>query len=177
MYIINMISRGDRSVKREGKSMRMQWNKVVLAMVVLMSLMFLAPMEASAGEVTSGTIGDNGGLQWTYDSETQTLVLTGEDSLSAEFETVFTQNWDVVGGPFYDICDKFDRRVLRDCTLVGDCSGAFMGLVDVQYIEFENVDTSQVTDMSEMFFYCNGLTSLDVSSFDTSQVTDMSDMF
>ena len=46
--------------------------------------------------------------------------------------------------------------------------------------EIENLnllDTSQVADMSEMFSYCSGLTSLDLSNFDTSQVTDMSRIF
>ena len=41
----------------------------------------------------------------------------------------------------------------------------------------ENLDTSQVTDMSEMFYNCMGLTSLNLSNWDTSQVTDMSLMF
>ena len=40
-----------------------------------------------------------------------------------------------------------------------------------------NLDTSQVTNMSNMFYACMGLTSLDLSNFDTSQVTNMSDMF
>ena len=35
-------------------------------------------------------------------------------------------------------------------------------------------NTSNVKDMSEMFYGCNKLTSLDVSSWDTSAVTDMS---
>ena len=46
--------------------------------------------------------------------------------------------------------------------------------------EIENInllDTSNVTNMSRMFFGCSGLTSLDVSKFDTSQVTNMSSMF
>ncbi len=40
-----------------------------------------------------------------------------------------------------------------------------------------NLDTSRVTDMSGMFYYCRSLTSLDVSNFDTSKVTNMSNMF
>ena len=40
-----------------------------------------------------------------------------------------------------------------------------------------NLDTSQVTNMSNMFYACMGLTSLDLSNFDTSKVTNMSDMF
>ncbi len=39
-----------------------------------------------------------------------------------------------------------------------------------------NLDTSQVTDMSFMFYAC-GLTTLDVSGFDTGAVTDMNSMF
>ena len=42
---------------------------------------------------------------------------------------------------------------------------------------FKGSNTSNVTDMSYMFEYCSGLTSLDVSSFNTNMVTDMSYMF
>ena len=44
-------------------------------------------------------------------------------------------------------------------------------------ISFDNVDTSNVTNMYSMFAYCLGLTSLDLSGFDTSNVTDMHGMF
>ena len=42
---------------------------------------------------------------------------------------------------------------------------------------FKGSDTSNVTDMSHMFYDCERLTSLDVSSFNTSKVTNMSGMF
>ena len=41
----------------------------------------------------------------------------------------------------------------------------------------ENLNTSEVTDMSWMFWDCDNLTSLDVSGFNTDKVTDMSWMF
>jgi len=41
----------------------------------------------------------------------------------------------------------------------------------------ENVDTSEVVDMSSMFLNMKSMTDLDVSNFDTSNVTDMSNMF
>ncbi len=41
----------------------------------------------------------------------------------------------------------------------------------------ELVDTSQVTDMAEMFSGCSSLDALDLSHFDTSKVTDMQGMF
>lgn len=44
-------------------------------------------------------------------------------------------------------------------------------------IDMENLDFSNVTDMSYMFSNCGRLTSLDVSKLDTSNVTNMSNMF
>ena len=44
-------------------------------------------------------------------------------------------------------------------------------------ISTANMDTSECTNMSNMFNYCTSLTSLDVSKWNTSQVTDMSSMF
>ena len=48
-------------------------------------------------------------------------------------------------------------------------------LKTIEGLQFLN--TSQVEDMSEMFWDCHALTSLDLSGFDTSQVKDMSNMF
>ncbi|MGN0230984.1 MAG: BspA family leucine-rich repeat surface protein, partial [Muribaculaceae bacterium] len=48
-------------------------------------------------------------------------------------------------------------------------------LATIEGLEYLN--TSAVTDMSELFWWCHALTSLDLSSFDTSKVTDMSKMF
>ena len=44
-------------------------------------------------------------------------------------------------------------------------------------LNVSNLDTSQVTNMYEMFDDCDSLTSLDVSKWNTSQVTNMVDMF
>jgi surface protein len=44
-------------------------------------------------------------------------------------------------------------------------------------LDASNWDTSNVTDMSNMFNFCNNLTSLDLSNWDTSNVTKMSNMF
>lgn len=42
---------------------------------------------------------------------------------------------------------------------------------------FKDIDTSNVTDMNNMFNYCRSLTSLDLSGWDTSNVIDMNSMF
>ncbi len=41
----------------------------------------------------------------------------------------------------------------------------------------DNFNTSNVTDMGNMFSVCSSLTSLDLSSFNTAKVTNMNDMF
>ena len=48
-------------------------------------------------------------------------------------------------------------------------------LTQINNIEYLN--TSKVTDMSNMFSGCRSLITLDISGFDTSNVTDMSEMF
>ena len=44
-------------------------------------------------------------------------------------------------------------------------------------LDLSHFNTSKVTNMAYMFYRCTGLTSLDLSSFNTSNVTDMSAMF
>ena len=59
-----------------------------------------------------------------------------------------------------------------------NCSGWFFGMAYLTGIEgMDNLNTSEVTDMRYMFFYCKNLTQIDLSHFDTSKVTDMSEMF
>ena len=56
-----------------------------LAMYIMCFSIFLAvfcavSLQAEAANVTSGTLGDNNGISWTYDADTKTLTITGEDS-------------------------------------------------------------------------------------------------
>ena len=44
-------------------------------------------------------------------------------------------------------------------------------------INIKSFNTSKVTDMSSMFWFCEKLTDLDLRNFDTSKVTDMGFMF
>ena len=44
-------------------------------------------------------------------------------------------------------------------------------------MDLTGLDTGNVTNMYQMFSYCNSLTSLDLSRFNTGNVTDMSYMF
>ena len=56
--------------------------------------------------------------------------------------------------------------------------GMFSGCYYLEKIEgLSRLNTSEVTDMSEMFAFCSHLSEIDLSNFDTSSVKDMSHMF
>ena len=107
---------------------------------------------------------------------------------------VFT-DWDKGTGTFHIKVGAISGRDLRDCitqaVLVGSekiviqarvrgsCVRLFEALMHNKNVSLDvsEMDTSGVTDMSLMFYGCEGLTSLDLSGWDTSNVTDMSYMF
>ena len=62
-------------------------------------------------------------------------------------------------------------------TNVTDMSGMFWGCVALTTLDVSKFDTKNVTNMSNMFHWCFVLTTLDVSNFDTQNVTNMSNMF
>ena len=53
----------------------------------------------------------------------------------------------------------------------------FNDLSSLNEVDFTNLNTSSVTDMSRMFYRCKSLTSINLSGLNTSNVTDMSYMF
>lgn len=57
----------------------------------------------------------------------------------------------------------------------GDVNNRFYNVTDINGLNV--LDTSDVTDISGMFCFCESLTSVDLSSFDTRKVTDMTSMF
>ena len=71
------------------------------------------------------------------------------------------------------VIDESFRNVVPKTT-----AGWFEGLTAVTEIcGLDNLNTSEVTDMSRMFAGCSALRSLDVSRFDTLNVTRMNEMF
>ena len=59
-----------------------------------------------------------------------------------------------------------------------DASYMFAYFRNLGKIDFGNCfDTSNVTDMNDMFYGCSSLTSLNLTGFDTSNVTNMAYMF
>ena len=64
-----------------------------------------------------------------------------------------------------------------DTSEVTNMMDMFSGCSSLTSLDVSNFDTSKVTNMHTMFDSCSILTSLDVSNFDTSKVTDMFGMF
>ena len=77
-----------------------------------------------------------------------------------------------------------DRNSIKTIIFVNKCvpyystANWFFELQSLTEIKnLHNLDVSNVTDMSRMFYGCNQLTTIDVTSFDTSNCTNMHDMF
>lgn len=64
-----------------------------------------------------------------------------------------------------------------DTSEVTDMSNMFYECRDITNINVGGLNTTNVENMSNMFYLCRSLTSLDLSNFDTSKVTNMSGMF
>ena len=64
-----------------------------------------------------------------------------------------------------------------DTSNVTDMSYMFYGCASLSTLNVYNFNTSNVTDMSYMFCGCASLKTLNVNNFNTSNVTDMSSMF
>ena len=60
---------------------------------------------------------------------------------------------------------------------VKDMSSMFWGCSTLKSIDLKNFNTKNVTKMDRMFFGCSALKSLDLKNFNTKNVTDMSSMF
>ena len=73
------------------------------------------------------------------------------------------------------IIERIDE--MFDTSNVTDMSDMFSSCADLVYINTRNMDTSNVTTMSRMFYNCYDLTKLNLSDFNTSNVVDVSNMF
>ena len=82
-----------------------------------------------------------------------------------------------IGGTVVSYVETIDLTYL-DTSRVTNMTNMFSSGFALKNIIFgEKFDTSNVTDMSSMFNMCGSLTELNLSSFDTSNVTNMQSMF
>lgn len=131
---------------------------------------------AQAKAITSGTWGT---APWTFDTATGLLEIGGGEL------TGYTQSpWHYREAMTMEIKKIVLTESVKAPTNSNYLFSHFMnmssyqGLPKLTQIEgIENLDTSGVTNMEQMFEYDKSLTSLDLSSFDTSNVTAVSGMF
>lgn len=77
------------------------------------------------------------------------------------------------GNDYYISSQKADQVIYMNTI----SSKMFSECKSLTKINFKNIDTSKVADMSEMFANCSALKELDLSSFNTSNVEDVRKMF
>jgi len=98
-----------------------------------------------------------------FDEETGILTLSG-NVLSKD-----VKKWKSI--------DDVKKVVCTEGTKLPADSSSLFSNFRAEEIDLSNADTSDVTNMSDMFFRCANLRSLNVSSFDTSSVVNMGYMF
>ena len=116
--------------------------------------------------VISGTWGTS---EWTLQSGEMTITGGTLDSIEKD------------GRPWSQYARDIKKIVFQGDILFQEETSLdvlFGHMRNVEAIEgLNHFDTSNITNMSAMFYACEKLESLDVSSFDTSKVTNMSTMF
>ena len=111
-----------------------------------------------------------------YTDGTLALASTADAKLSGKEVKTEYGNVDYVA--WSSEKENITNVIFIDAIVPSDTSRWFYNCEFLKSIEnIENLNTSRVTDMSEMFNWCENLTNLDVSNFDTSNVTDMNRMF
>ena len=79
---------------------------------------------------------------------------------------------------WYEHRDKIRKVTFADTIQPASTALWFYDCANLPTLDgLENLDTSKVTDMSQMFAECTALTELDLTAFDTANVTDMTRMF
>lgn len=124
-----------------------------------------------------------------YDSETGTLTFKYGNKPEGDnvFETIYDMTaykkkyGDGFISPWYDLHRELKTIVFDESyseVLPTNTSLWFAGLDKLTTIKgIEYLNTSEVTDMRDMFWACSSLYQIDLRNFDTGNVTNMSGMF
>ena len=111
---------------------------------------------------------------------TGTFKNDNEQTTKAVFDSSFKDYRPTTTASWFDSCTKLETiEGIENLNTeeVTDMSDMFLACESLTSLDVSKFNTAKVTDMFNMFFYCLSLKSLDVSSFNTANVTDMSYMF
>ena len=126
---------------------KMKLTGLILALVMMVSLVGMFSLTASAAEVASGTTGD---VNWSFDDATGTLTISGTGAM---------QDWGSGNNvPWYDFCSSIKTIVIENgVTSIGDY--AFNYCPSVTSVDIPD----SVTSIGNCaFIYCTSLTSVNI---------------
>jgi len=162
-----------------------KYRMTVIVMAIL-SLISFGPLQLinaetagnSVSQVTtkateSGTWGDSeGAATWTFDNGVLTISGGTISNSTTNEQRPWQTNPSVVASSITSVV------IAGKVTVGQDATQLFAGLNKVtSFTGMKNLDTSQTTNMTNMFNGDGALTNLDLSSFTTDQVTVMTNMF
>lgn len=131
----------------------------------------LFPIFASAQEPYAVMIDGNTAIEFRYDNEK--AARGGMDI--GPFSKAEDRPWHSLAEGVYSVI--FDES-FANCTSITSSDYWFFGCRNLDYIGgLEYLNTTNITGMGSMFWFCSSLTSLDLSNFNTASVTDMGMMF
>lgn len=109
----------------------------------------------------------------TYKNPDTTTTKAVVDTSFKDFRPTSTASWFL----YFRALTAIEGFQYLNTSEVTDMSRMFYGCSVLKSLDFSNFKTSNVTDMRGIFGGCSALTSLNLSSFNTSNVTDMRAMF
>ena len=107
---------------------------------------------------------------------------TNTPTLDTLTNTFYLDSWSNAAPTSISFGNKSNIKSIKklkglDTSNVTNMQQMFYQCSKLTSLDLSNFNTSNVTNMSTMFTLCSKLTSLDLSNFNTSNVTDMSSMF
>ena len=111
-----------------------------------------------------------GTCQWMIDSS-GCLIIEPQSGETGELED---WGWKA---PWSNYNNSIISATINKTVIAKTASGAFYDCKSLRSIDLSGLDTSNVTDMTDMFAGCSNLASLDLAPLDTSNVTSMLAMF
>ena len=111
---------------------------------------------------------------------TPTWLVNKANVTKVVFDSAFANARPTKCNEWFQGCEKLtsiEGIEYLNTSQVTDMHNMFYNCFNLQTTDFSGFDTRKVKDMSNMFYNCGSLKSLDISNFNTSEVTDMRHMF
>ena len=138
------------------------------------TLTFFLASKETLGENEYGIYGGLGTPDWVWQNPNVTNVT------KVVFDPAFANARPTTCYAWFQGCEKLtsiEGIEYLNTSQVTDMHNMFFNCYYLQTTDFSGFDTRKVKDMSYMFYNCGSLKSLDISNFNTSEVTNMRGMF